>query len=81
MPAVFNNGNVDVDDVTVFQDFFIARNTVADHFVYRDTNGFRIAVIPQAGRDRLLFLGNVIITDTIEFTGANTGNHVWLDNF
>lgn len=62
---IFNHGHVDVDDITIFQMFSVIRNAVAHHFINRDTDGFRIAVVAEAGGDRVLFVNYVIVTDTV----------------
>ncbi|MNN66895.1 hypothetical protein D3C81_1824960 [compost metagenome] len=81
METVFDDGNVDINDVAVFQDFVIARDAVADHFIHRDTHGFRETVVAQTGRDRLLLVGDVIVTDTIEFAGGHARFDVRLNDF
>lgn len=73
MEAIFNHGHVDIDDITLFQHFFIAWDAVADHFIYRDADRFRETVIPQAGRNSLLVVGDMIVTDTIQFTRCYPG--------
>ncbi|CQR23290.1 Uncharacterised protein [Yersinia enterocolitica] len=34
MKAIFNHGNVDIDDIAIFQDFFITWDTVADDLIH-----------------------------------------------
>ncbi|MNG96320.1 hypothetical protein D3C79_553820 [compost metagenome] len=79
--AIFNDGHVDIDDVAVLQHFVIARDAVAHHFVYRDAHGFREAVVAEAGGDGLLLVGNVLVTDTVQFAGGHARFDVRLDNF
>ncbi|MNP48987.1 hypothetical protein D3C76_1431430 [compost metagenome] len=35
---VFNDSDVDVNDVAIFQQLFVIRDTVADHFINRDAD-------------------------------------------
>ena len=64
--TIFDYGDINVNDIAIFQQLSIVRDTVAHHFINRDANGFRIAVIAEAGRNRVLFINNVIITDAIQ---------------
>ena len=80
METVFNHGHVDVDDVAVFQRFVVARDAVAHHFVHRDAHGFREAVVAEAGGDGLLLVGDVLVTDTVQFAGGHARFDVRLDD-
>ena len=68
---VFNHGDVDVDDVAVFQVLSVIRDPVAHDFINRDAHGFRITVITQACGNRLLFIHDVVVTDAIQLAGAD----------
>ncbi|MNV49785.1 hypothetical protein D3C71_1417520 [compost metagenome] len=81
METVFDDGNVDINDVAVLQNLVIARNAVADHFINRDAHGFRETVVAQTGGNRLLLVGDVVVTDTIEFAGGHARLDVRLDDF
>ncbi|VXG76746.1 hypothetical protein CDS [Salmonella enterica subsp. enterica serovar Derby] len=78
---IFNHGHVDVDDITIFQMFSVIRNAVAHHFINRDTDGFRIAVVAEAGGDRVLFVNDVIVTDTVQFAGGDARFDIRFDHF
>ncbi len=38
---IFNDGDVDIDDIAIFQQFAVIRDTVTDHFHLRNADGFR----------------------------------------
>lgn len=69
--TIFDYGDINVNDIAIFQQLGVVRDTVAHHFINRNANGFRIAVIAEAGRNRVLFINNVIITDAIQLAGAD----------
>ena len=81
MVLIFNHRHVDVDDIAIFELFFVVRNAVTNHFINRDADGFREAVIAKAGGDGVLFVNDIVITDTIQLTGAYAGLNVRLDHF
>lgn len=81
MEFIFNHGHVDIDDVAVFQQFSVIRDAVAHHFINRDTDRFREAVIAEAGGDRFLFINNVVVADAIQFAGADARFDVGFDHF
>ncbi|SAJ28301.1 Uncharacterised protein [Enterobacter cloacae] len=81
MVLVFNHGHVDVDDVAIFQQFFVVRNAVANHFINRDADGFRETVIAKAGGDRVLLVDDIVVTDAIQFASADARFHKRLDHF
>ncbi len=78
--TVFDHGNVDVNDVAVFQAFLVVRNTVTHHFVDRDADGFREAVVAEAGGNRVLLVNDMIVTDTIQLAGAYARFNVRFDH-
>ncbi|MNH13355.1 hypothetical protein D3C79_729230 [compost metagenome] len=79
--AVFDHGHVDIDDIPVFQHLVVTWDAVAHHFVHRDTDRFWEAVVAQAGRDRLLFIGDMLVTDPVQLAGGDAGFNVGLDDF
>lgn len=78
--TIFDYGDINVNDIAIFQQLRIVRDTVAHHFINRDANGFRIAVIAEAGRNRVLFINNVIITDAIQLAGADARFNIRFDH-
>lgn len=78
---VFNDGHVDVNDVAIFQQFCVVRNTVTNHFIYRDAHGFWKTVVAEAGGDRVLLVDDVVVTDAIQLAGADARLHERLDHF
>ena len=51
-PTVQRNGNVDIQYISVGQFALIARNTVTDNMIDGNAQGFGIAAITEAGRNR-----------------------------
>ena len=64
--------DVDVHDVTIFQDGVRVRDAVADNFVETDAGVARIAVIAHAGGDALVLAG-VVADKFIDFKGGDAG--------
>ncbi len=81
MVFVFNNGHVNVDDIAVFQQLLVVRNTVAHHFINRDADRFRETVVAEAGGNGVLLVDDVIITDAVELARADARLDVRLDHF
>lgn len=77
--AVLNDGDVDIDDVAVFQ-FFVAGDAVTNLVIHRSTDGFRKAVIVQRGRDRLLHVYGVVVADFVQLVGGDPGFDVFGDH-
>ena len=81
MVLVFNDGHVDVDDVAIFQQFFVVRDTVTNHFINRNADGFRETVVAEAGGNRVLLVHDIVVTDAVQFTGADARLHERFDHF
>lgn len=81
MELVFNHGYVDVDDIAVFQELGVVRDPMAHHFINRDAHGLRITVIARAGGNGLLLIHDVVITDAIQFAGADAWLNKRFDHF
>jgi hypothetical protein len=75
MEIILNDGDINIDDVAFFQ-FFIGRNTMADHVVDRGTDGFGETAVVQRGRNGLLGIDDVVVTDAVQFIGRNPWLHV-----
>ncbi len=75
--AVLNHGHVDVQHVAVLERF-VARNAVAHLVVDRGADGLGKGPIArrrvvQRGRHRVLNAGHVVMAQTVELTGGDTG--------
>ena len=81
VPAVFDDSDVDIDDVAVFQGL-VGRDAVADDVVDRDAGGSgkRWAAIVEAGRDGVLLVDHVIVAAAVKFGSSDTGDDVRLDH-
>ena len=51
---VLDHGDIDIDDIAVFQFLGVRGDAVADHIVDRGADRAREAVVVQRGGDRLL---------------------------
>ena len=72
MPAALDHGNVDIDDVAIFQPP-LAGNSVADHVIDRGTNGFWKSPIIQGRRYGILLHRYVLVTDIVQFSRGHAG--------
>ena len=81
MEIIFNDRHVDVNDIAIFQQFAVVRDTVANHFVDRNADGLRIAVIAEAGGNGLLLVNDIVVTDAVQFTGADARFNPGFDHF
>ena len=84
VPAVLDDGDVDVDDVAVLQRP-IVRNAVADLVVDRCAD--RLGVGRVAGRrvvqrrgDAALHIHDVLVRELVELVGRDAGLHVWREH-
>src|SRR5690606_10189153 len=76
VPAILDDGDVDIDDVAVLEGFLVRRNAVADNFVDRGANRLGEAVVIQRRRNHLLHVDHVVVADAIEFAGGDPGYNV-----
>ena len=81
MEIIFNDGHVDIHDIAIFQQFVVVRDTVTDHFVDRNADGFRIAVIAETGGNGLLLVNDIVVTDTVQFASADARLNPGFDHF
>ncbi len=80
MPAIFDDGDVDVDDVAFFQRLVIGY-AVAHLVVDRGANrlGIRVVargVVVQRRWNGLLNLSDVVVAKLVQLVGRDTGNNV-----
>ena len=78
VPAIKDDGNVDIDDVTIEQ-FFVAGNTVANHMVDGSADGFGEAFITERGGDCSVFFGH-FTAKVIEVFRRYADLHVFSDH-
>ena len=64
MIAVFDDGNINIDNVT-FLKLLIARDAMTDDMVDRGADRFRETAIVQASWNTLLFIDYVIMTNLV----------------
>src|SRR5690606_12621750 len=81
VPAVLDDGDVDVEDVTVLQHLGLAGDAVADDVVDRGAHGLGEAAVAQVGRDRALHVHDVVVADAVQFRGADPRLHIRGDHF
>ncbi len=79
--TVLDDGNVEIDDVAILEDFFAGRDAVAYHVIDRGADRLGKAAVIEAGGDGLLHVDHKIMADLVEFLGADTGLHVGRDHF
>ena len=83
--AVLFNGDVNVDDVAVFKNLFLARDAVADHVVDGNAGGSGVGnavaarVVPQTGGLCLEHVDRVVEHELIERQGTHAGLDVRRD--
>ena len=70
IPSIQNDGNIDVEDITILQHLFRG-NAVADNMVDRNTGGFGKALIVERGRGCAM-IGNVLVALIIQFQRGDT---------
>ena len=71
VPAILDDGDVDIEDVAVLEDLARAGDAVADHVVDRGAHRLGVAAITDVGRDRALHLDDVVMADPVQFLGAH----------
>ena len=81
MVSVFDDGDIDIDDVAVFQEFVVAGNAMANDVVDRRTDRLGKTLVIQRRRDRPLLFDNMLVADSVEFAGGNAGLHMLADHF
>ena len=80
METVFFDGNVNIEDVAIFEGFVIG-DAVANHMVNRCAAGFgkRGIAIVEWGRIAALYVDMVIVYQLVEFVGGNTSFYEFAD--
>jgi hypothetical protein len=75
VPAVFDDSDVDVDDVALFE-AAIARNAVADDVVDGRADGFRESAVIERGRDCALHIHDVVVAAVVDLVRGRPCNDV-----
>lgn len=63
--VVFDYGDVDVDDVVVFEDFGFVGNVVVDDVVYWCVDGFWEVLVVDVGWCGFLYVDDVVVVDVV----------------
>ena len=71
MPAVFNDGYININDVTITQLFTVRGNAVTNDFVDRSANRFRKSVVVQRSWNGLLDVNDVVVTNAVKLSGCH----------
>jgi hypothetical protein len=79
VPAIFDDGDVEIDDVALFETL-IARDAVAHDMIDRGADRLGKAAVIEGSRHRLLYVYDVVVAARIEFVGGDTGHHVRCDH-
>ena len=74
VPAIQNNGDVDIQNVPVDQ-FFSAGDAMTNDMVQRNTGGFWKAFIIEWCWNSVV-CHNIVVADFIEFAGGNTSSNM-----
>ena len=80
MITVFNHCDVDIEDIAFFQWWVVVWNAVANHMVYRSTNGFRKTMVVKRRRNRTLLFG-IFGAEVIELIGGHARFNMRRDHF
>ena len=79
VPAILDDGDIDVHDIPVFQAFLI-RYPMTDNMVDRGTDRAWKTPVVQRSRNGVLMDGDVFVTDFIEFNGLYTRLNMWTNH-
>ena len=80
MPAIFDDGDIDVDNVALFQDFVI-RDAVTNLVVDRGANRLRVwfvairGIVQRRGNGQL-HLGDVVMRQLVQGVGGHPSLHM-----
>src|SRR5690606_8276416 len=77
---LIDDGDINIDDVTVLEHFFVGGNAVAHHLVNRGANRLGKTAIAQAGGNGFLHIDDMVVADLVEFGGGDAGLDVGADH-
>ena len=80
VPAVLDDGDVDIEDVAFLEHLLLVGDPVADHVIHRCAYRLREAPVTQAGGDRVLLVDDVVVADAVQFLGGDPGLDVLADH-
>jgi len=78
---IFDDSDINVDDITALKHFFAAGDAVAHHVVDRGADGFRKPLVVQGGRYSLLLVNNIVVADPVQLFRGHTRFDVFADHF
>ena len=81
MKPIFDERDVNIDDIAILEHLFLTRNTVADNVVDGSTDRFGESTIIKRCRNGILYVQRVVVADTVKFSCADTGLNILLDHF
>ncbi len=81
VPAILDDGDVDINDVALFQGLAVGWYTVADHFVDRSADGFGEAAVAEAGGNRFLYIDYVVVAALVQFFRSDSGDDILANHF
>ena len=79
MPAIFDDRDINIDNVAALKYFFLRGNAVTDHVINRGTHRFGKSTVAETGGYGFLHIYYMVVTDSIQLFGANTGHHIFAD--
>src|SRR3989338_10109082 len=79
-PVILDDGQIDVDDVALFQNLVGRGDAVTNHLIDGGENGLRIPLIPHVGWNGALDIHDVVVADSVERLRAHPRNHVGLNH-
>src|SRR5690554_6359267 len=79
--SFINDNRMNIDDVTVFEDFFVRRDTVTDDLIGRDAHALGEAAVAATSGNSLLHIDDLFVTNSVQLTGGNTGFDVIANQF
>jgi len=79
--AVLDDRDINIHDVTFFQDGVIAGYAMTDDMVHGCADRLGKTIVIQRGRDGLLLIDYVVMTNAVEFTGADARYYVRTNHF
>ena len=69
--TIHDGSHIHIDDVTLFEDILFLRNTMTYHFIDGCTYALRVALIVEAGRNRIMILA-ILHTEVIDLLSIDT---------
>ena len=82
MVAVFNHGDINIDDVAVFEFFTVVGHTMANHMIDRGADRFRVgriaggSIVERRG-NRALPFDHIVVAEAIDLGSGQTGFNEW----